>query len=120
MSSTVTPVKPPRRKTHPDTVLVFAQIMLTLILLLAIIGIVGWLIARKGTLDPGTQSTATNIILVLTTLLTLSWNYFFARQRPNSLPDPNAPPGVTTHAPLSNGGTLTVTGNVTRTPGAPG
>lgn len=100
--------KPVKRKAHPDTVLVYAQIGLTVILLSAIIGIVAALFFLKGRIEPSTQSTATNIILVLTTLLTLSWNYFFARQRPNALPDPNAPPGVN-HAPLSTGGTITVT-----------
>lgn len=109
--------KPPRRKTHPDTILVMAQIGLTVVLLAAIIGIVAALLLLKGSLSGTQQSTATNIILVLTTLLTLSWNYFFSRQRPNGLPDPNQPPGGINHAPLSTGGTIAVTGNDRNNPG---
>lgn len=103
------PVKKPRKRMHPDTILIVAQIALTTILLLAIIGITVALIFFRTQMSDGTVSTATNIILVLTTLLTLSWNYFFARQRPSGLPDPN-PPGDT-HAPLTTGGKITVTGN---------
>jgi hypothetical protein len=101
--------KPPRRKTHPDTILIIAQIGLTIVLLGAIIGIVAALLLLKGSLSGAQQSTATNIILVLTTLLTVSWNYFFSRQRPSGLPDPNEPGA--NHALLSTGGTITVTGN---------
>lgn len=108
--------KADRKKMHPDTVLVFAQIALTVILLSAIIGIVAALLFLKSSLSPGTQSTATNIIVGLTTLLTLSWNYFFSRQRPNELPDPNPPTGVN-HAPIPTGGTVTVTGNDSRPAG---
>lgn len=108
--------KADRKKMHPDTVLVFAQIALTVILLSAIIGMLAALFFLKSALSAGTQSTATNIILVLTTLLTLSWNYFFARQRPSDLPDPNPPTGAN-HAPIPTGGTVTVAGNDSRSAG---
>lgn len=101
--------KPPKRKMHPDTILILAQIGLTVLLLSAIIGIVAAFFILKTTMQAEARSTLTNIVIALTTLLTLSWQYFFSRQRPNGLPDPN-PPGDN-HAPLSTGGKITVTGN---------
>lgn len=114
------PVKKlPKRKMHPDTILILAQIGLTVLLLSAIIGIVAAFFILKTTMQAEARSTLTNIVIALTTLLTLSWNYFFSRQRPAGLPDPNPPIGGT-HAPLSTGGTITVTHDGPGSPGAHG
>ena len=94
-----------------------AQIGLTVVLLLAIIGITVGLMFFRSSMAQSTVSTATNIILVLTTLLTLSWNFFFARQRPNTLPDPNSP-GANNNATLSTGGTISVVHDQPVRPGA--
>lgn len=100
--------KPRKQRNHPDVVLAHAQIWLTAILLLAIIALLFAMVFFRNQMSDRVFSIVASVFTALVTLLTLSWNYFFARQRPNSLPD--QPPNNTggNHAPLSTGGTVAV------------
>lgn len=95
-----------KRRVHPDVVMARAQIALTVILLLAIIGLVACLVFLPNRMSDRTFSLISGTIVTLGTLLTLSWNYFFARQRQNTLPDTNNTGG--NHAPISTGGAVSV------------
>lgn len=101
---------------HPDLMLARAQIALTFVLLSAIITMVAGLIFFHNVMTDKTVSTVTNLLMLLGTLLTLSWNYFYARQRPQALPDPSTTT-ITTPAG-DNNAPLTTAISVTRVPPA--
>lgn len=108
---------PVKRRLHPDLMLARAQIVLTFVLLSAIISMLVGLIFFRNVMTDKTVSTVTNLLMLLGTLLTLSWNYFFARQRPAALPDPNTTTTVTTPtAPGDPNAPLTTSIKITPAP----
>ena len=96
-----------KRYTHPDVVMARAQITLTFIMLMAIICLTVALVFFHNEMTDRTFSLISGTNISLVALLTMSWNYFFARQRPGTLPDnPNNTGG--NHGPISTGGTVSV------------
>lgn len=105
-----------KRRVHPDVVMARAQIGLTLILLAAIICLTVSLVFFHNEMTDRTFSLISGTNVSLVTLLTLSWNYFFARQRPETLPDTNNTTGGN-HATIATGGTITAANDLNRPAG---
>lgn len=108
-----------KQRVHPDVVMARAQIALTFIMLMAIICLTVALVFFHNEMTDRTFSLISGTNISLVALLTMSWNYFFARQRPGTLPDTSNNTGGN-HAPLSTGGTLTVTPDDARNLTGPG
>jgi hypothetical protein len=110
-----------------DMLLAWAQILLAFLFTAGIFSLVFFLLLSK---NPPTGSALTivgGVISALITVLTLQQNYFFARQRPPTLPDP-APSAPTLTGVFTNGPSGSPSGNDTTTttlsiqpapPGAP-
>jgi ribose/xylose/arabinose/galactoside ABC-type transport system permease subunit len=79
-----------------DLMLAWAQIILAFFFTVGIFGLVYFLLISKTETPPAILTIAGSVIASLITVLTLQMNYFFARQRPPTLPDPSLTSTTTT------------------------
>ena len=99
------------KQTDVDLILARAQVAMAFlfaILLFTILAALLYLLATNAPLNSAILTIIGSVIASLITVLTLQQNFFYARQRPSALPDPNSPPGS---------GTLTVSTTTTPTTG---
>lgn len=89
-----------------DLMLARAQVGLAYLLAGGFLGILGILLFHSSTMSATEVTILTGLLSVLGTILTLVMNYFFARQRPPTLPDPAQ---VTTTTETPNATTTTTT-----------
>jgi hypothetical protein len=71
-----------------DLMLARAQIGLAFLFAIGFLVILGVLIFYQANLTPTVTTILTSLLSVFVTILTLQSNYFFARTRPPTLPDP--------------------------------
>ena len=90
-----------------DLLLARAQIGLAYLFAVGFIGILAMLVFQPINLTPTATTILTGLLSVFGTILTLQMNYFFARQRPPTLPDPT---NTVTVATATTTSTTTPTG----------
>jgi hypothetical protein len=79
-----------------DFILAIAQVLLGFIMAMGFLGVIFVLIFYHQSLDQGTNTLLTGLAGVLGTIVTQQSGYFFQRQRPPTLPDPDRTSSTTT------------------------
>jgi hypothetical protein len=82
--------------TQADLLLARAQVGLGFMILFGFLAILAALLFHTGTMSSTEVTILTGLLSVLGTILTLVMNFFFARQRPPTLPDPTTTSSTTT------------------------
>lgn len=79
-----------------DFILAVAQVLLGFVMAMGFLGVIFVLIFYHQSLDQGTNTLLTGLAGVLGTIVTQQSGYFFQRQRPPTLPDPERTSSTTT------------------------
>lgn len=84
-----------------DKLLARAQVGLAFLVAMGFLAILGVLLFHGATLSSTAVTIVTGLLSVLGTIFTLQMNYFFARHRPQGLPDDASDPNPTQPPPAA-------------------
>ena len=84
---------------YVDELLAWAQVIFAFLMLVGIFALVGMLVFLHANMTPTALTIVTSVVTALVTIFTLMMNFFYARQRPQALPDPSTTTTTTTTTP---------------------